>query len=197
MKTYRVIRVWVILGLATICVSCVTKSVYRPLDWEFEGRGDLRIKGVGNYDEDDQANNFHQRVAEEKLSGKLTVRQGGKVVAVSDYKDGQRVSVVSYYPSGTVRERAHFSNGFIDGERCQYWENGQIAVQEVFRAGEPDGPYRAWAPSGKRTHEGMYVNGLRQGIWHLWSNEETAMRKEVWDKGELKDSVRILDGAVH
>lgn len=182
----------ILCGMAVTVIAlassgCRMFGEQKPLGWEFVDASGRRLAGVWSPEGSDE---FKRCVETPKLSGVLTVRGKGDICNVSEYRQGERVSSTSYYPSGVVRAKASFEKGLMTGVFSQYWENGQLAVQQTWRAGVEDGPYRSWEPNGQRTHEGEYVHGKQHGIWLLWKNDETVEEKEVWENGNRVSSER-------
>jgi hypothetical protein len=178
--------------MAMICGGCRTGAQSRFLVWEFVDVDGVQLTGAWK---PERIADFKSRVETNERSGVLTVRDGkGVQCVVAEYVRGQRVSDISYYQSGAVREKASYTNGLLNGVFFHYWENGQIWVQASYREGVCDGPFRAWAANGKRTHDGGYTNGKEHGIWIRWINDETIMEKEMWEDGELISCERYEGG---
>ncbi len=180
------------LGLIVMCCSgCLTHTGERSLVWVFVDEKGGQFSGAW----EPGRTEFESIVVTNKRSGVLMIHDAvGTVCRVSDYSQGTRISDVSYYPNGTVRATACWTNGLLNGLITHYWENGQMSVQQWFLAGIRNGPFRAWSPNGKRTHEGAYVSGEEDGPWTRWINDETIWEREMWNNGKLVSSERYESG---
>jgi antitoxin component YwqK of YwqJK toxin-antitoxin module len=85
------------------------------------------------------------------------------------------------YPDGTLRSRARFEAGLMEG-LCEGWHtNGTLQVTETFQAGVSDGIRTKWYPSGAKQSESTIVKGRMEGVFRGWHEngqlaEEIAMK---------------------
>ena len=99
--------------------------------------------------------------------------------------------------------------GLLNGLQTVYHTNGQMALRQVYLAGEAEGDYQQWYASGGpqavgsfedgqkagnwRYYDekgilrqaGSYQNGVKHSNWIIYSEAEKPIRNEIWDEGRL------------
>jgi antitoxin component YwqK of YwqJK toxin-antitoxin module len=87
------------------------------------------------------------------------------------------------YPDGSLRSRARFEAGVMEGF-CEGWHtNGNLQVTETFQSGVSDGIRTKWYPSGAKLSESTIVKGRMEGVFRAWHEngqlaEEIAMKDD-------------------
>lgn len=126
-------------------------------------------------------------------------------LAIASCESALEERVVSKYPTGLpakiefyadtdsgkvlVKETRFFYNGekdseggLINNERSgvwkQWYENGELWIEESYSAGQKHGEFTVYYPSGKKNYSGSYEFGVPTGEWKFW-NESGEILKEV------------------
>jgi antitoxin component YwqK of YwqJK toxin-antitoxin module len=91
--------------------------------------------------------------------------------------------MVDHYIDGTLRARAAFKDGLMDG-LCEGWHtNGTLEVAETFRGGVSDGLRTKWHASGAKLSEATIVVGKVEGVFRAWH-----------ENGQLAEEIAMKDG---
>lgn len=88
-----------------------------------------------------------------------------------------------------VKETRFFSNGEKESEGAmknnerhgiwtQWFENGQVWIEESYLEGFKNGDFTVYYPTGKKNYRGSYNYGTPIGQWKFW-NEQGQIVKEV------------------
>jgi antitoxin component YwqK of YwqJK toxin-antitoxin module len=99
----------------------------------------------------------------------------GRIVQRGFFSNGARDSTwTEYYITGAVRSLKSYRKGSECGQFCEFYENGQKAL-EYFTSmgGKIDGEERQWHPNGQLKCAGSYSNGYRHGTF-AWFSEDGA-----------------------
>ncbi len=115
--------------------------------------------------------------------------------------------LVDYYPSGALRSRTSIQEGRIDGLSRGFYENGQLQIEERFRAGVSHGLRTKWRADGSKLSAGKIVNGVFDGKFVKWHpngtiSQEISMKEgqahgvsKSWDEeGGLLSEVSMTQG---
>lgn len=108
-----------------------------------------------------------------------------------------------YYPTGAVRWRNNFTQGYRDGHGEELHPTGELLHQGEWLGGIPEGSHRwqsptgvpygtssviqgtgevhEFAPNGRHTADVSYVNGSAQGVW-----------KSYYDNGALNEETTFV-----
>jgi uncharacterized protein len=112
---------------------------------------------------------------------------------ISKYPSGLPAKIEFYAESDSgkvlVKETRFFSNGEKDSEGAiknndrhgiwkQWYENGELWVEESYSEGVKNGEFTVYYPSGKKNYSGTYEYGVPAGQWKFW-NEAGEIVKEV------------------
>lgn len=82
----------------------------------------------------------------------------------SVYNQGKKNGFMKmYYKGGEVKEECNFLFDNIDGERKEYYQNGQIKSISVYTNGILNGWHRTYFEDGRLCFECLYINGLESG----------------------------------
>ena len=117
----------------------------------------------------------------EARRGSLTLRDGRYYA-----KDAQVAFtgvLTEIYPSGGHQYRCGVSNGLIDGLSQGWYTNGQLQVEEHFRAGVSHGLRVKWYGNGAKLSQASIVNGKIEGVFHRW-----------YDNGVLAEEINLRAG---
>jgi len=135
----------------------------------------------------------------------LTLREGRY------YRPGEAKAfngvMMERYPNGAPLYRCGVSNGLIDGLSQGWYTNGQLQVEEHFRAGVSHGLRVKWHENGAKLSQASIVNGKIEGVFHRWYEngvlaEEINLRagnpdgraRAFYPSGCLKAEAQMKDG---
>jgi len=76
-----------------------------------------------------------------------------------------------------------YRNGRLEGERREWYPNGQLRRVTTFRNGTREGLAATWDMSGGKMSEGVYAEGRKQGVWRSWYGADGALDSGVYDHG--------------
>lgn len=71
-------------------------------------------------------------------------------------------------------------------EYVGYYENGQLALHEFYRAGIPEGEHKTWHRGGQIMSMKTYRDGKAEGISRRWHDNGRISLKEFYVSGELE-----------
>ncbi|GAB3727540.1 hypothetical protein GCM10027594_09530 [Hymenobacter agri] len=87
--------------------------------------------------------------------------------ALADTLPGE---VRRFYKNGQLLERYRLVNGLFEGARVIYYPSGRVDSEMTFRAGRPDGLFRAYDKQGRLEREISYVDGVLDGPWVFYDH---------------------------
>ncbi|MCA9234186.1 MAG: toxin-antitoxin system YwqK family antitoxin [Planctomycetales bacterium] len=110
----------------------------------------------------------------------------GELRAHKSYKDGKRDGTwIIYHADGkTPRLEQTYVNHEPNGERRDYYANGQLSQTSQFKNGKLNGPVVQYDESGRKTAEAAFVDGKRDGTLTIFNADGTTIVQH-WDKGRL------------
>jgi len=137
--------------------------------------------------------------------------ENGKLFKNGWYKDGELDGlVVSFYPTGQLREQvafaagkqdgiarrwhlngakqaeAHYKAGKEDGIVRSWYENGTLRQRVRMTAGKPVGKLDEWYPNGKRKRTAFYADGKQSGPSTSWYADGKLEHKSTYVKGKIE-----------
>ncbi|MEW4923104.1 hypothetical protein [Algibacter sp. 2305UL17-15] len=86
-------------------------------------------------------------------------------------------SCSKYYRSNQIAEQGAFNYGLKDGVWKSWYENGQLQLQEFWKAGYKDGKSTVYDSEGKIISVGDYRNNLKTGRWINYKTKDTTYHK--------------------
>lgn len=108
-----------------------------------------------------------------QLPGKKAARQPQKFL--EDYIfDGKRHGpYTDWYTNGQMKAQAIFKDGQRHGLLVRWNADGNKEAEEHYLDGKMHGLERGWHGDGKPSFEGAWVDGRRQGPWKKWDKNGT------------------------
>jgi antitoxin component YwqK of YwqJK toxin-antitoxin module len=88
------------------------------------------------------------------------------------------------YAGGEPKSRSQISNGVPESVSVGYHTNGQIQVEEYFRAGVSHGRRTKWYASGTKQSEASIVAGKLHGLYQRWHENEVLSEQVELVEGE-------------
>ena len=93
--------------------------------------------------------------------------------------------LVDYYPGGRLMSRSVVSNGLLNGLSEGWYTNGQLQVQETYRANFSEGTRVRWYAAGGKLSEAAVVHGKMTGLYRRW-----------YENGKLAEEIPMQDGRI-
>lgn len=117
-----------------------------------------------------------------------------RVVYIEITKNSSRkVKTIDFYDNGNkFRSRMFNKTGGIDIVK-EWYRNGQIKLEQRFRAGKKNGQWITWYENGVKESEKNYFNGLIHGLVQQWNLKGEIRYKGNFIADTLKNS-SIKDG---
>jgi len=98
----------------------------------------------------------------------------GDIIAEGSYNDNRRTGTWKFYsPAGKLEQVGTFSNGRIDGTWRWYYPEGELLREEEYYQGRRDGNYTEFSRNGEIIATGAYADGERNGEWSFKSGDNT------------------------
>ncbi|MEW4924222.1 toxin-antitoxin system YwqK family antitoxin [Algibacter sp. 2305UL17-15] len=137
----------------------------------------------------------------------------GKIVSEGNMRRKIYVGTWKYYQkdSDQLLTLEHYNEeGQLEGQRCVYFENGQIAEKTFYKSGnlhreaiyytlkgvvlktfiydngELHGVSKYYNPKGELIVEGYYKNGKKHGVWNYYENGKLVNTKNFTLEGKYK-----------
>lgn len=105
-----------------------------------------------------------------------------------------------YYPEGPLRQILIYENNKEEGRSTEYDRDGRIITEYVYRNGfvyseerinrydinaKRTGVWRDLFPNGQLKEEGMWLNGLRNGVFKFFDDKGKLLKLEKYEDGLL------------
>lgn len=104
---------------------------------------------------------------------------------------GVRHGPATYWRSGQKTGEGRFEHDRQQGPWSYWYEDGTLAMQLEYRAGQFHGPSRSWHANGRESERGTYLDGQESGLWLRW-NEAGDLDRERSGLFEAGRRVRAL-----
>ena len=96
----------------------------------------------------------------------------GAVRSEGMYQQGLREGEwVFYRRSGEVEQRGAYQAGELHGVWTWWYEGGEVHRTESYRRGKPHGAFTENKPDGTPLVQGLYDDGLKEGLWVVEVND--------------------------
>lgn len=90
----------------------------------------------------------------------------GSVKEQGSYVEGMREGDWEFfYENGKLRQKGKYRQGKPHGRWEWFYKNGERRREEEYRRGREDGESKEFDPSGRVIAQGLYVDGLKDGLW--------------------------------
>lgn len=144
--------------------------------------------------------------------GKWEYFKDSKLAEVTNYIDGYKTGEnITYYPGGTIKDKASFVKGVVDGTVFSYYPDGSVKMEKNWKNGVDEGIERSYNENGKLWSETTYKNGKQEGksVMNITGNSsdqnysQTAFLKnglregefsEIYENGTIKEKGNYLNG---
>lgn len=134
----------------------------------------------------------------------------GKLEAAGKYIGEQKDSVWNFYDAaGVLISTDYFTNGKKNGSSKVFLPDGKLAEEKKYKDGKLNGPFKQYYTDGKKVKaegaylndnydgkcswyypsgfsaaQGVYVNGVKKGVWIYKDKDGKVQSKEVWVDGK-------------
>lgn len=106
--------------------------------------------------------------------------------AVTCYKDGLKHGrLVEWYENGQMSVDEWWNMDQRDKLQSWWYQDGTKWREMMFSNGVADGPYRQWGLNGQLMEEGAHTNGSYSGIWHYWKADGSCDWIKNYDTGGI------------
>ncbi len=92
-------------------------------------------------------------------------------------------------PTGFISQEMHFADGKLNGMMKSYFENGEVSSGGEMKDDEREGHWVWYHEDGGIESEITYVNGKKEGEQLFYSNMGKVLRTEVYQGGELINTI--------
>jgi antitoxin component YwqK of YwqJK toxin-antitoxin module len=92
-----------------------------------------------------------------------------------------------YYLDGQINLEIIYKNGHK--YKSKHWfEDGQLSFEYHYKGGVHHGLSRIWYPNGQLWHEHYYINGVIHGLYHVWHENGQLKAEHNYNEG-VKTSI--------
>lgn len=167
-------------------------NIYSYKDGELDGLNVIyyknKIKEIGHWKEGKQ-NGLFQMYTED-----------GILVDNANFKNGERDGLTEQYYSATgkLRIAANFKNGVLDGKYKAYYPNGVLQGEVFYTNGEMNGEIKEYYENGNLRLVGNYKKSLENGEWKFYlekgnlqsivnykDGEMNGLKEDYYDNGKV------------
>lgn len=94
------------------------------------------------------------------------------------------------------RPRMHefYRNGKLEGERREWYENGNIGIREFYHRGKREGERKTWYGNGQTQIQTFYRHGKRDGIQKCWHESGRIWGREFFKNGMMQGEFKSWGG---
>ncbi|OGV57193.1 MAG: hypothetical protein A2283_21040 [Lentisphaerae bacterium RIFOXYA12_FULL_48_11] len=103
-----------------------------------------------------------------------------------------------FYPNGNPRLIQTRRNGKSDGPFTRWYSNGQKQLEIFFSQGKREGKTAGWHENGKKAFDGQFSNGKYEGIWHFYDTNDAQVAEMTCKNGIFWEGTdaRYLNGVL-
>ncbi|WP_051532695.1 toxin-antitoxin system YwqK family antitoxin [Fusobacterium perfoetens] len=167
-------------------------NIYSYKDGELDGLNVIyyknKIKEIGHWKEGKQ-NGLFQMYTED-----------GILVDNANFKNGERDGLTEQYYSATgkLRIAANFKNGVLDGKYKAYYPSGALQGEVFYTNGEMNGEIKEYYENGNLRLVGNYKKSLENGEWKFYlekgnlqsivnykDGEMNGLKEDYYDNGKV------------
>ena len=91
-----------------------------------------------------------------------------------------------WYENGQLWKECVYKDGKKEGEYKLWYRDGQLWEECVYKDGELEGEYKSWYENGRLQEECMYKDGEREGKYREWHKSGRLQEECVYKDGELE-----------
>lgn len=127
-------------------------------------------------------------------SGEMQGR--GSFVGIDRYDDSKSLfdgEVISYFKNGKEQKRAHFKDGYPEGEFTEFDENGNILNNSNFKYGKLSGIQTVFQPDGSFTQINYKAGKFADPFYYYGSPEGSIIKIDIISNEVYWDSPKVTD----
>lgn len=116
---------------------------------------------------------------EEKIVSKYPSGIASKIELYAVTDSGKFLAKeIRFFPNGEKDSEGEIKNDKKHGEWKQWYNNGQVWIEEQYSEGIKNGAFTVYYPNGEKNYAGKYDYGVPAGTWTFW-NENGEILKET------------------
>ncbi|MDA7830044.1 toxin-antitoxin system YwqK family antitoxin [Gammaproteobacteria bacterium] len=119
------------------------------------------------------------------IKNERTYHEDGKLMRITNLKDGIKVGLEDYYENGQLSEKTTFKNNEWFGLRETYYKNGQLKFKGNYKDGKPDGPLENYSENGQLYSIGTYKDGELEGPLENYDENGQLKSRPTYKDGKL------------
>lgn len=97
--------------------------------------------------------------------------QSEHLMSIENYKNGVlNGEKIEYYKNGQIAEKDNYSEGKLNGKHFRYAENGNLIEEFTYKNGSIEGKANYYDNNGKILIKGNYKNGKKVGTWETYED---------------------------
>lgn len=117
---------------------------------------------------------------------------------LSSYGQSENIDPITIKKDGTSKrfnynDRMHHSHLITPGLRLTFWDSTftKIKTQVTISDGKMNGIFKSFNTKGFLVEMCDYMDGLKNGYCYFWTDEGYMLKKEQYNKGVLKKTVKF------
>jgi antitoxin component YwqK of YwqJK toxin-antitoxin module len=99
-----------------------------------------------------------------------------------------------YYKDGGINEEVTWVNGVREGPWKMYYSDGKVKSECKISKGKIEGLFKYYYTDGKVYMSGIYIGGLKDGVWMVFNEKGIGDKKETYKNGYLMKKETLVDG---
>jgi antitoxin component YwqK of YwqJK toxin-antitoxin module len=96
-----------------------------------------------------------------------------------------------WWENGQLRIQEYYKDGKLEGEHKEWWKNGQICQQEYYKEGKREGEAKDWYSNGQISIQCYYKEGLLEGEYKEWNKNGQLLLQCYYKEGKPQGSVKF------
>ncbi|NME35109.1 MULTISPECIES: toxin-antitoxin system YwqK family antitoxin [Fusobacterium] len=178
-------------------------NIYSYKDGELDGLNVIyyknKIKEIGHWKEGKQNGLFQMYTKDGILVDNANFKNGerdglteqyysatGKLRIVANFKNGVLDGKYkAYYPSGALQGEVFYTNGEMNGEIKEYYENGNLRLVGNYKKSLENGEWKFYLEKGNLQSIVNYKDGEMNGL-----KEDYYDNGKVWTRSEFKNNIQ-------
>ena len=112
---------------------------------------------------------------------------------IESYNKGLKNGISrEFYSDGAISQEKLWKNGALDGPWKMWFPGNKLRLETQYKNGKINGLFKSFYPDGTMEISGNYLNDIRVGEW-TYVNEETKKKKIIRYIGGLPDNQDEID----
>jgi len=85
----------------------------------------------------------------------------------------------------------NYINDQKNGQWLEYYDTGELLLEENFSFGVAQGRYATFHPNGKLMSEGTYINGRREGYFFAYDEDGRQIKSLLFSEDNLVEEIEF------